>query len=135
MQVSYPHLYEEFNGFEYLFRRGGAKLWSELEDSLDINWDEFCPDVLSKTYPNMADDGPSWDDFWVEPRLRFEFLKLFTCDKFREWVDSIDDSCAKICLSLAGIAVFVTFNYMPTLEYVYGVDGDKILHIHGSIHR
>lgn len=26
-----------------------------------------------------------------------------------------------------------TFNYTPTLEYVYSVQPDKILHIHGSV--
>lgn len=133
LTANYPRLCVEFNEFEYLLRHGDAELWSELEDSLGIDWDELCGDVLSTTYPNMADDNPGWDGFWVELRLRLEFLRMFTRERFREWVEGIDVCFAKPCLRLPDDAAFVTFNYTPTLERVYGVRADRILHIHGSV--
>lgn len=133
LQANYPCLHDEFQGFEYLLHRGDAELWSELEDSLGIDWDGLCDDVLSTTYPNLADENPGWDDFWVELKLRLEFLRMFTRERFREWVDGIDVSCAEPHLRLPDDAVFITFNYTPTLERVYGVGDDRILHIHGSI--
>lgn len=36
-------------------------------------------------------------------------------------------------LDLPDTASFITFNYTPTLEYVYGVRPDGILHIHGRV--
>ena len=63
--ASYPHLHNEFNRFEYLQRHGDAELWGELEESLGVDWDTLCYDVLLMTYPNMADDNPGWDDFWT----------------------------------------------------------------------
>lgn len=131
--ASYPHLRNEFNRFEYLQRHGDAELWGELEESLGIDWDTLCYDVLLMTYPNMADDNPGWDDFWAELEVRLEFLRPFTRDKFRKWVEGIDVNCSRPCLCLPSDAVFVTFNYTPTLERVYGVDDGRILHIHGNI--
>lgn len=131
--AKYPRLHDEFNGFAYLLRHGDAELWSDLEDSLGIDWDSLCYDTLSATYPSMADDNPGWDNFWVELKVRLEFLELFTRDKFREWVDGIDVSCSKTHLCLPNDAVFVTFNYTPTLERIYDVSDGRILHIHGSV--
>lgn len=133
LQASYPRLHDEFIGFEYLLRHGDTELWSTLEDSLGVDWDELCGDVLSATYPNMADDNPGWDVFWVELKLRLEFLGMFTCDRFYEWVEGIDVGSVRPCLRLPDDAAFVTFNYTPTLERVYGMSADRILHIHGSV--
>lgn len=65
--------------------------------------------------------------------MRLEYLKKLTRDHFREWVESIDVSKIKPVLDLPDTASFVTFNYTPTLEYVYGVRPDRILHIHGCV--
>lgn len=62
-----------------------------------------------------------------------EYLKKLTRDHFREWVESIDVSKIKPVLDLPDTASFVTFNYTPTLEYVYGVRSANILHIHGCV--
>ncbi len=65
--------------------------------------------------------------------MRLEYLKKLTRDRFREWVESIDVSKAKPVLDFPGAASFITFNYTPTLETVYGVRPCKILHIHGCV--
>lgn len=107
--------------------------WSSLEESLGIEWDDLCYETLEHTYPNLYDDNPGWDDFWIELQVRLEYLKKLTRDRFREWVESIDVSKVKPVLDLPDTASFITFNYTPTLEYVYGVRPDRILHIHGCV--
>lgn len=109
------------------------QLWSSLEESLGIEWDELCYETLGHTYPNLTEDNPGWDDFWVELQVRLEYMKKLTRDRFREWVESIDVSNVKPVLDLPDAASFITFNYTPTLEHVYGVRPDRILHIHGSV--
>ena len=69
------------------------------------------------------EDGPDW---LFKPILD-DFLKNFT-----EWVDSIDISHARQQLQLEPKSRFLTFNYTETLEKVYGIPNDNILHIHGS---
>lgn len=117
--------------------RGSAKednpRWSSLEESLGIEWDDLCYETLEHTYPNLYDDNPGWDDFWIELQVRLEYMKKLTRDRFREWVESIDVSKAKPVLDLPDTASFITFNYTPTLEHVYGVRPDRILHIHGCV--
>lgn len=133
LQANHPRLYSQFTEFEYLLPNGDVDLWSELEDSLAVDWSGLCGDVLPATYPNMSDDNPGWDDFWVELKHRLEFLRLFTRDRFRDWVKGIDVDCARPCLRLPVNSAFVTFNYTSTLERVYGVGAKRILHIHGSV--
>lgn len=65
--------------------------------------------------------------------MRLEYLKKLIRDRFREWVESIDVSKAKPVVDLPDTASFITFNYTPTLEYVYDVRPDRILHIHGCV--
>lgn len=111
----------------------GDRRWSSLEESLGIEWGDLCYETLELTRPDLSEDNPGWDDFWVELQVRLEYLKKLTRDRFREWVESIDLSKAQPVLDLPGTASFITFNYTPTLEYVYGVRPDKILHIHGRV--
>lgn len=111
----------------------GDRRWSSLEESLGIEWDDLCYETLEYTQPDLSKDNPGWDDFWIELQMRLEYLKKLTRDRFREWVKSIDISKAQPVLDLPGTASYITFNYTPTLEYVYGVRSDKILHIHGRV--
>ena len=117
--------------------RGSARednpRWCSLEESLGIEWDDLCYETLDHTYPNLTDDNPGWDDFWIELQVRLDYLKKLTRDHFRECVESIDVSNVKPVLDLPDTASFITFNYTPTLEYVYGVRPDRILHIHGCV--
>ena len=106
--------------------------WSSLEESLGIEWDDLCYETLEHTYPDLTEDNPGWDDFWLELQIRLEYLKKLTRDHFREWVESIDVSSVDPLLDLPDGASFVTFNYTPTLEHVYGVHPDRVLHIHGN---
>lgn len=107
--------------------------WSSLEESLGIEWDDLCYETLEHTHPDLTEDNPGWDDFWIDLNMRLKYLKKLTRDRFREWVESIDVSNVKAVLDLPDTASFITFNYTPTLEYVYGVRPDRILHIHGRV--
>lgn len=88
----------------------GDRRWSSLEESLGIEWDDLCYETLEHAYPNLTDDNPGWDDFWIELHMRLEYLKKLTRDYFREWVESIDVSKAKPVLDLPDTASFITFN-------------------------
>ena len=84
--------------------------WSSLEESLGIEWNDLCYETLEHTYPNLYDDNPEWDDFWIGLQVRLEYLKKLTRDHFREWVESIDVSKVKPVLDLPDTASFITFN-------------------------
>jgi hypothetical protein len=52
--------------------------------------------------------------------------------KFCEWVDEIDVSSVSPSIAFDPYARFLTFNYTPTLQRVYGIEDKRILHIHGQ---
>lgn len=84
--------------------------WCSLEESLGIERDDLCYETLDHTYPDLTEDNPGWDDFWIELRMRLEYLKKLNRDHFREWVESIDVSKVKPVLNLPDTASFITFN-------------------------
>lgn len=55
-------------------------------------------------------------------------------DTFHEWVDSLPQASInnKVNIDVKD-SFFITFNYTLTLEYLYEIERDKILHIHGSL--
>lgn len=72
--------------------KGVDSRWCSLEESLGIEWDDLCYETLDHAYPDVTEDNPGWDDFWIELHMRLEYLKKLTRDHFREWVESIDVS-------------------------------------------
>lgn len=55
-------------------------------------------------------------------------------DTFHEWVDSLPQASInnKVNIDVKD-SFFITFNYTLTLECLYKIERDKILHIHGSL--
>lgn len=55
-------------------------------------------------------------------------------DTFHEWVDSLPQASInnKVNIDVKD-SFFITFNYTLTLECLYEIERDKILHIHGSL--
>lgn len=53
-------------------------------------------------------------------------------DAFHEWVNSIDIKCIEKKFTLNPDCRYLTFNYTDTLETVYGIPDNHIIHIHGS---
>lgn len=66
-------------------------------------------------------------------RFEMQHLKDDLCESFGEWVKSlvIPKTAAKVRLDKT--ALFFTFNYTRTLEDLYGIEEDQIVHLHGSV--
>lgn len=108
-------------------------LWADVETALGEYREEeifdYCKPNEEIDYDHMmrsvaaTEDGPDWI---FKPVLN-KFLENFT-----DWVDSIDISPACQQQQLGTQSKYLTFNYTETLEKVYGIPDDNILHIHGS---
>jgi hypothetical protein len=98
----------------------GNFLWSEFYDAhnhIDVGADDFRPSFVY----GLEDDLTEQADQIVE-RIKASF---------REWVEEIDISRAVGRLVLPENAWFLSFNYTSTLEGIYGIKADRILHLHG----
>ena len=60
--------------------------------------------------------------------LLFSISQLFC-----EWIEQIDFSVAKPRYNFLPSDLFLTFNYTPLLEKIYGINPRNVCHIHGSL--
>lgn len=56
-------------------------------------------------------------------------------ETFTGWVNQIDISAAERKLCFPEDAIFITFNYTSTLQAVYGVEEERVFHIHGQAQK
>ena len=108
---------------------GKYLLWSDFENALEL----LDVNVVSKW---------SFEDMLLlettEGAYSFERQEIFdTCIQsivsktFISWVKSIEVAHCKAFHSLETCAFFLTFNYTDTLEEVYGIPSERVLHIPG----
>lgn len=98
----------------------GNFLWNEFYDAhnhIDVGADDFRPSFVY----GLEDDLTEQADQIVEG------IK----ESFREWIEGINISNAAGRLALPTEALFITFNYTSTLEHIYGMPADRIVHLHG----
>lgn len=113
--------------------------WSGFEDYLGfvvdgINWEE--PSPYGYLDPHLV--ARNCED---EADVFGEFFRTATDYFFSEWVDSIIDTeeyqqlfpNKEIVTELKDKSYFLTFNYTPVLEEIYGVSSNRICHIHGEV--
>ncbi|WGE48711.1 bacteriophage abortive infection AbiH family protein [Actinobacillus equuli] len=115
-------------------------LWNSFEDALgkidreQIQEDNSCY-LVGYDDDDWSDSGHHDYQYMIEESLSFSSN---ISQYLREWIESVDykKSCKKISLPLDinnPHNFFLSFNYTATLEYLYDIDTNRILYIHGSI--
>lgn len=138
LPTSYAHFYEfsketldEIENY-YSFDVAKTAPWCDFENSLgDFEWGEFY-DAHNHIDVSSEDFRPSFvygleDDLTEQANQHVEAIR----ECFQEWITGIDISTATRKLALSKDASFITFNYTSTLQSTYGIDENKVLHIHG----
>ncbi|WP_223594994.1 bacteriophage abortive infection AbiH family protein [Neobacillus bataviensis] len=125
---------EMFNMFQ-------EDLWSDFEANLANIDVQLMFDYYSDSLVSYADDN--WSD-----RYHHEFQYFIDQDtwhmsyglisQFVKWICSIDlptkmcDGIAKYCAEVKD-SHYLNFNYTPTLQSLYGIDDEKVFHIHNRV--
>lgn len=129
---------KHFNLINFLEANVGMNtdLWRDFEKALgeyDIN-DIYnqCTEDIEIDYDHMMRSA-----FAIEDSPDIELLpnkeELLRC--FSEWVKSICISDEPLLIDIPKDARYLTFNYTETLEKLYGIPTENLLHIHGSINN
>ena len=123
MQIFYPNDYCTFSTYfdEYL-------LWNDFEYSLDtFDFDQFSNDH----YP--IEDTPQGEAKFIG-NIDYSLSVFSKISNFlSEWLSNIRyDENTHISKSIVPSSLFLTFNYTSTLELLYVIPQQNILHIHGS---
>lgn len=113
------------------------ELWTQFEHSIgmyDINvvaeqrWGLF-PEFLTIETMEMVKDIVVSSGFNCLGSLSETLTSVF-----RRWVPTINtDKKPDNDLHLSNSALYLTFNYTDTLERLYTISPDNVLHIHGSV--
>lgn len=112
---------------------GYGELWQDFEKSLgrfDINEIfHYCSDDIE-----IEDGHEMRSTFQIEDSTNdFFAFNLYNLNSyFNEWVRSININFCKTDILLLKNAKFLTFNYTETLERIYNIPENNILHIHGN---
>lgn len=108
-------------------------LWSDFETALgqyDIecaaNWD------IPSLY--VVDEFAEEHQITVRESSLDVSLSLIVNKVFRQWVQSILVATERI-VSFQKDALFLSFNYTDTLETLYGIVPENVLHIHGRVSK
>ena len=128
LSEKYPDYYESISqGYGNSYA-----LWTDFETALP-SCATYIEDNGIQMGEEMLDsiDYDPLDDMgigsWLDSQYRFlNKLPLY----LRRWVESIDIIKPKL-FRLQNDALFLTFNYTATLEKVYSIEPDRVLHIHG----
>ncbi len=138
LPTSYRHFYEFAQDIldeleeHYTFNLNGDIPWYDFENALGtFNADGFY-NYHNEIDVQAEDFRPSFafaleDDLAEESERHVATIK----DTFIEWIDQVNERQAVPLMKFDDDAFFITFNYTSTLQVVYGIEHNKILHIHG----
>lgn len=126
-----------FDTINNLFECCDDEWWQNFERNLATAvTSEIVNEETINNYPDLASDNFRDRDWYdaelaVEKRLSTAYGEIRNA--FHQWVDELKkgDENKKIELKTDD-AVFLTFNYTSTLETLYGIDENNVLHIHGK---
>lgn len=138
LPTSYGHFYEfakdALDDLESYFCIDTTKSgpWHDFENCLGTyDWGLFYEDynhidVTAESF--KPSEAYGLEDELVE---QTDNLVRIIEEQFHEWVDGIDVLVAPRKMEFDPNARYLTFNYTSTLQLVYGIDSNNVLHIHG----
>ncbi|WP_412972954.1 bacteriophage abortive infection AbiH family protein [Glaciecola sp. MF2-115] len=111
--------------------------WANFEESLgSFDQDSFHENVtLQPSLEELGDDPKLLYGFEDEITIKKDELVEAITDAFKEWISKIDVQQATKLVSFPNTFRFINFNYTTTLQAIYGISEDSILHIHGRANR
>lgn len=112
--------------------------WSDFENMLsEVDLNNYVENVVIDNYPDLSkDDFRDRDYHAAEYAASDELGALIYHVKrtFNAWIASLDkaDGSKRIHL-IRKDSLFITFNYTRTLEELYQIPDNQVLHIHGMV--
>ena len=121
---------KDFETFQWLNSSCKGNLWSDLEKTLALDFHNMI-DIYKQYYCEKNGN----DEYKVDFAEWTRFIYSFTGEEFYKWISSIEKDAVKDP-NLEGLfndSVCITFNYTDTIECLYNVSQESVLHIHGSL--
>ena len=120
---------------KYYSHKKNSDFWSDFEENLG----NFDDDLLREYGLNYLEDygSENWrdafhHDYQYELDRKIDRITQGIRESFCNWLSQISfDGLGKKAIPIEWEAYYLTFNYTPTLEKIYDIPAQNILHIHG----
>ncbi|UMQ41574.1 bacteriophage abortive infection AbiH family protein [Chryseobacterium sp. Y16C] len=131
---SLENTFERYFELSTKLNTDNKKLWADFENDLStFNWKAFFDE---KNQIDVLDDSfrPSFiygleDDLEQETDILISSIR----EAFEDWLTDLSLESTTRKLYIEEDSLFITFNYTLTLEEVYQITREKVLHIHGDV--
>mgnify|MGYP003770073193 FL=1 len=139
----YPEFLDSFEEEYHIYPSGGdeakkSMLWNDLETNLaNIAEEVIIEQAVSIDMGLESGDVGIEDTLYYHFRDKYEYIALLA-KYMKQWVRTIRIRDLPVKTSLIknnNGALYITFNYTAVLERIYGIDEDKVIHIHGSLRQ
>lgn len=112
-------------------------LWSSFEENLgSFDYSTFAQDISEDNLPDMASEhaDATRSDAMCEVENRLDDFRKIIWGSLPEWLKQLKlpDPKKKVNLD-SSEAAFLNFNYTLTLENLYNVSPNAVVHIHGMM--
>ena len=111
--------------------------WSEFEQELaSLDTLNIIHEKAIEYYPNIAsDDFRDSDWYGAEYAVEVCVNKMYDDIEvaFSKWIKSLPKGNPQKKIFINNTSWFLNFNYTYTLETLYGINANNILHIHGKV--
>lgn len=127
---------ESFSGIGQNLMNPYDSFWTDVESNYTFAYDSMLADNKSQNYPSDAQDGDGkWSEMEIDAGEKVRGLSKFSKEYFIEWIGGIDVYCVLLNagMQLNSADVYVTFNYTDTLEKIYSIPKENVLHLHGDV--
>lgn len=112
--------------------------WKDFENSLgEMDMYDYAMEQVHENYPDFgSDEFREADRYGAEYQAELDIAQMVKTMKLRftEWINTMKaPDCTKKLPISKHDSFFISFNYTPTLENLYGVPHAQVLHIHGCV--
>lgn len=140
LEKAEPNIYSQLcDLYEISTNENKAKeWWNDFENMLsEVDFNNYVENVVIENYPDLSkDDFRDRDYHAAEYAASDELGALIYHVKrtFNAWIASLDkaEDSKRIHL-IRKDSLFITFNYTRTLEELYQIPDNQVLHIHGMV--
>lgn len=123
--------------FDEIYGCCDSEWWKDFENQLSsLNAIEYSGGIAFENQPDLMSEhcDRTWNDAQIAVEQELERLFCSLRQDFHDWIIQLNKplSTKKIKLETQE-SIFINFNYTLTLEDLYNIDSQKILHIHGCV--
>ena len=111
--------------------------WKNFEENLaSVETLRIAYEEAFEHYPNFGSDDfrdRDYDEASIAVKIRLDNVFANISNALMRWINILPNGNEEKKIRLiTENSIFISFNYTHTLEKLYGINPDKILHIHGD---